>query len=304
MNVRELSAIGFNLVVPQEPTGQSRAVVGWTNPTITYDSQRRIDREAAMLDGLIRANVIDEPFRAAWQTWYEGNWKPFFAKYAGDDSLIPYGKLGAVASSDAIARETETQSQYLNGFVADYNRQRTRTGQLVPQTRVPPLEQPLVEGDKKESGWTLPWWAWMLGGVAVVGVGYWGYRKYQQAQQAKKTIYEGVLPNLIGPGLAKSAQEANRDPDFGYGYVPAPPTYPMMAPLAPRQPRPEAPPPVTLKTMADYASDPRAAMPVVYRPYEHPHVVPAAPAFRDYDDGGDESHDDDDDDGDEGDYDE
>lgn len=222
--------------------------IGWTAPTVIYDDMRAIKVDADKLDTLIQRFVPEGPFKASWRAWY-ANWNAFFEKYQSD-----LNKLGAILYTDDLAQRVQVYSQELANITADYNQQRQADGQVVPQTTPPPLRDPRTTSDQHEKvGSSLPWWFWVLGTLAAGGLVYYGYRRYQDAQHAKRTIQREVLPGLIGPGLARAASGQDQRV-FRRSLRDVP--LPMMHAKNPEQ----------------LAS----SVGLFYRPYEHPHLVSAS----------------------------
>ena len=229
--------------------------IGFTAPTIIYDKMRSIDTVAKDLGPKIMTFVADPAFLRAWQA-FDAEWTPFFQKYQGESDLP---RVGALFFTDDLNRQTESFRDRINAFHADYQRQRQRSGQPVPPPVAPALPRPPEEGPNappRAGGTGLPWWFWTLFGVGIVGGGYALYRYYQRAQALKAGIREEILPSLIGPRLAAASA---RDPELrsrrDHG-----PTFP--------------------RTLEDFANDPRASRSYVYRPYDHPHVLPVGGSER------------------------
>jgi hypothetical protein len=233
----QAQALGFAAMTGAR-VGQNRrqgvATFGFTAPTIIYEEMRAIDQDAARLDGNVNGFVADANFKASWNGWL-ANWRAFRDRYLDSNAA----KLGAVFYTDDLARQVEIYRQQLSGFYADYARQTSSTGGVVPAIAplaVPPIVPGQKTGPQGESEPLLPWWAWMLIGVGTVGAGYFVYRKYVAAQHTKRTIYREVLPRFIGKPLSRAAEHANSD------------ELPPWAHQAPDEER----------ELADYARDPRA----------------------------------------------
>ncbi len=182
------------------PTAPQAAVFGFTAPTDIYEAMRQIETSAAALDPDIVTNVSDPAFRRAWAAWLL-EWRRFF-----NDN---YRTVKTLLHTDELKLQVETYRLQLLSWYEGYVRQTTTAGQPVPAPRgVPPFKPP--PESEKASGSFLPWWAWVLGGVALVGVGYLGYRKYHELSAKRRAIETEVLPGLIGAPLARAA--AARDP--------------------------------------------------------------------------------------------
>lgn len=183
------------------PSAGGQATVGFTAPTDIYEVMRQIQTSAEALDPDVATNVADAAFRRAWAAWFL-EWRRFFdANYRTFKTLL---------HTDELKAQTETYRLQLLSWYEGYARQTSSGGKPVPAPRGVPPFRPPPEVEKEKSG-SLPWWAWMLGGVALVGVGYLGYRKYHEMQAKKRAIETEVLPGLIGAPLARAA--AARDPE-------------------------------------------------------------------------------------------
>jgi hypothetical protein len=154
-------------------TGNGNQVrIGFTSPTTIYEKMRQMQSFAQALDLNVDQYVSDPVFKSAWRTWYDNTWKPFYEKYAGPNASSQQ-KLGVVFYSDELASQTESYRQQLNNFENDYHRQRTLSGQPVPNvpgTAPDPAPiQALAPG--------LPWYVWVIGGVAITVLGYFAVQK-------------------------------------------------------------------------------------------------------------------------------
>jgi len=177
-----------------------QAGFGFTAPTDIYEVMRQIQTSAAALDPDVITNVADPAFKRAWSAWF-AEWRVFF------DSN--YRTFKTLLHSDELKGQVETYRSQLLSWYEGYQRQVGTDGKPVPTPKgVPPLRPP-PEVEAGKGG--LPWWVWLVGGAALVGVGYLGYRYYQRAQETKRIIHTEVLPGLIGAPLARAA--ASRDPE-------------------------------------------------------------------------------------------
>jgi hypothetical protein len=233
------------------------------SPTLIYDAQRTIERTAQDLGPKIvtyvdRSTPEGASFVAAWEAW-DAQWQPFYAKYQTLE-----GKAGAIADTDNLNRRTEEFRSQLIDLQRRYQTMKQPGGAPVPAPGAPPptpaQDQPAqgswldsLLGQKPGSG--VPWWVWMLGGAALVGGGYLAYQHYQEAQRKKRVLEREVLPALLPAGLARAAAQHD----------------------APRSM-------TGIKTLADYAREaddelpetqpaPGRAESIVYRPYDHPHLL-------------------------------
>lgn len=236
-----------------------RTSFGFTAPTILYEEIRAIDQDATRLDSNVTAYVpLGTPFRASWAAWI-ANWRAFRDKHLDSN----YEKLATLFTTDALAQQIETYRQQLQSLYADYGKLGAGTPALAPPGPVAP---PLVPGQTtspatgKPEPSLLPWWAWMGLGVAAIGGVYWGYRKY------------------VAPKVAKWSGRAAHDPPLRMRRLP-PSSRDELALVQETALYEHAEPdPLSL---AEYASDPRSQQGFCYRPYVHPHLVPAAlPARR------------------------
>lgn len=237
-------------------------VVGFTSPTTIYEKMRSLDREADALNQDVLANVSSDgtsgAYKRAWMAWY-AQWKTFLAKTLDE-------KVGNLLHTDALDAEVDVKRGEFGGFKRDYPLQHRPDGTLVPSPSVPvpaPLPKPGGGGPSSES--ILPWWAWMIGGIAVVGLGYLGYRKYQELTAKRRAIETEVLPGVLGgffgPKTGRSLAKAATARDM------LPPT------VGRRDPSRD---PFNLAFYGDPRNAPAPMpreVPMVYRPYQHPHLA-------------------------------
>lgn len=234
------AATGFGFVTGTAHGGpmthDPRIQIGFVYPTIIYEKMRDIQRSAAALDADITANVADQIFKTSWTGWYE-NWRQFFDKYQSQ-----IAKTEALLHTEELNRQVESYRLQLLGYFEAYRRQHRPDGAPVPPpTAEPPTRAPqeIDPTNLPGSGWSLPWWVWVIGGVAVAGAGYWLYRTYLgKPISIMKSAFHDPSPRYRGLDLSH-----DRDP----GDV----NIPRLPPARARDP---------------YA--------LAYRPYEHPHLVP------------------------------
>jgi hypothetical protein len=179
---------------------------------------KQIDTSARTLDKDVQANVGDPVWRSGWDAWLK-DWRAY---YALTQQLLR--KLFSNPfNTDEIDAQVESYREQLNGWYADYRNQKGRDGRTpVP----PPKGQPPVKGEEEKTGTgsSLPWWFWMVSGIAVVGVSYIVYRKYQEGRSKAAFIHKrapGLLEKYL-PGHGKEAYEytqAGRDTDPNFAYV-------------------------------------------------------------------------------------
>jgi hypothetical protein len=209
---------------------QDNISVGWTAPVSTYEKMRAINLDADRLDRNMNAFVSNVQLRADFNAWL-ANWRVLFNKYAGPDATFGDKFWLGMSSerSDALAQQAAEEDMRLRGFYALYNRERQPNGQPVPNLVDPPVLPPSPSGPLASVG--LPWWFWMVAGVGVVGLGYLGYRKYQEGKAkagVAKKFGRGALTKYLGP-MGEPAYEysqAGRDvgaPNFQVGRDPAAP---------------------------------------------------------------------------------
>lgn len=214
-----LTQVRLNTVEREQQTARARALsappssparIGFTAPTDIYEAMRQIQSSAEALDADVAANVIDPAFRAAWAAWFH-EWRAFFD--------ANYRKLGTILHTDELKAQVESYRSQLLSWYDGYTHQSAPNGAPLPAPHgVPPLRPP-PEAETSGGGSLLPWWAWMLGGVAVVGAGYLAYRHYGEVQAKKRAIEREVLPGLIGAPLARAAAARDADLPFGSGMI-------------------------------------------------------------------------------------
>ncbi len=185
---------------------QPRARIGWTAPNIIYDDLRAMKVDADRLNALVAQSatlgVPDATYRSAWAAWYQ-NFNTFFDKTVGSTFNKAFV---APFETDELAQRVKTASGELNGFVADYNRA-VATVQPTAQMSAPPARDPKVDPPAAAAAGSsnLPWWFWVGATIAVGAGGYFLYQKYLAAQHTKRVLQREVLPELIGPKLARAA---------------------------------------------------------------------------------------------------
>ena len=192
----------------QGQTAPQAARVGWTNPTLTYTQMRRTDFHVQDLDPLIRANGRSDPtFLASWVEWSQNHWRPFYEKYAGPNASS-WDRLGATLDTDELKTQADNFNKQLDEFDRHYRGLRLPNGQPVPQPALgAPSNLPVQPG----SGITLPWWVWMIGGVALVGVTYYGYRKYIRPRLGGDAPAATPAPRLTSAEAAAPNFSFDRD---------------------------------------------------------------------------------------------
>lgn len=174
---------------------------GWTSPSYIYDNMRLVNASAIATDIDITTYSKSESLKAAWKTWFAA-WKAYFEKHQG-----LYQKLGNAFHTDELAAQVEQWRKGLGNLQATYA---AEPGVPTPTNPVPgSFEKP--PEDKKT--FTVPWWAWTLGGVVLVGAGYLVYRQVKEMQAKKEALEKNVLPLLMssqlgpqmGPAMAQAA---------------------------------------------------------------------------------------------------
>lgn len=182
---------------------------GWTSPSLIYDNMRLVNASAIATDLDITTHSKNEALKQAWATWYS-SWKQFFAKHQGI-----YQKLGNAFHTDELAQQVEQWRRSLGNLQATYNAEGS-----VPRLTNPIPEAPFVKPPEEKSSFTVPWWAWTMGGVLLVGAGYMIYRQVKELQAKKEALEKNVLPIVLGaqmgpqlgPAVAQAA--AARDPQM------------------------------------------------------------------------------------------
>lgn len=214
-------------VAPSSPSPST----GFTTPTVIFESQRDINLKADALNADVLKNVTRDVFKAAWKGWYD-NWKTFFAKYQSGTWQGDWNKASTLLYSDDLSAQTEKYRAELIDWYSGYALEKAPDGSaLPPSTTAPPALKPPPKPDGEESGFTIPWWGWMLGGVAVVGGGYLLYQYAMKMKKMRQALDERVLPGVltatmgpVGGQLMGAANYANygRDPMAMATYVQAP----------------------------------------------------------------------------------
>jgi hypothetical protein len=170
----------------------------------------QIKTSADALNEDVMRNVADPAFRQHWADWY-ATWNKYYTDVNGLWSKLFSNPFHA----NEIDRQVESFRLNLLGWYDAYRAQRTQNNIPVPA----PSGQPPTPGkepgkDTVTSG--LPWWFWLLSGIAVVGVSYLVYRKVQEGKAKAAYAHKyapGILTRYLGP-LGKPAYEytqAGRD---------------------------------------------------------------------------------------------
>ena len=149
------------------PAVMTRSVLapsaGYTSPDVIRDKMANVDQSAQNLDASVEANItVENPFREKWHRWLIG-WDAFNAEWSGTAPTI-------YLHSDEVNARVESYKNELKGWYDDYGRQKGLDGK--------PVQKP--EGSPPGGAAFVPTWAWIVGGLAVAGAGYAGYRYLQK----------------------------------------------------------------------------------------------------------------------------
>ena len=136
---------------------------GYTSPDVIRDKMANVDQSAQNLDASVEANItVENPFREKWHRWLIG-WDAFNAEWSGTAPTI-------YLHSDEVNARVDSYANELKGWYADYATQKGLDGK--------PVKKP--DGSPPGGPAFVPTWAWILGGLAVAGAGYAGYRYIQK----------------------------------------------------------------------------------------------------------------------------
>ena len=177
---------GLSVLLNPQPSVYPR--IGWTWPSATRDVMDQIHQSAHGLDLAVKANVRDAVFLNAWDAWNEA-WNDFYEKNAGRN-------VAKLFYTDELARTVEGYRVNLLNWHQDYARQRRPDGSPVPPAGAQPPVRPTPE-DPARRGFDIPWWAWALGGTAVIGVGYLAYQRVRELRAKREVIEKKVLPGVL-----------------------------------------------------------------------------------------------------------
>jgi hypothetical protein len=203
----------------QAATGKTfvgaRASVGFVPPTLIYDQMRSIEAASVALLGDYQRNVSPtDPMRQAYENWRTNVWLPFFTKHTST-----FGKLSNVLDTDTLMAQTEARSNELEGFRRQYTTLVTPGGTPVPPPTGPSVAPPppIPNAPTPAPSWwpsflpkvEVPWWAWVLGGAALVGGGYLAVkawkRTHEEVGRQRQEVFR-MLPALMGaPAIAHDA---------------------------------------------------------------------------------------------------
>jgi len=185
-------------------------VVGYSKPGTIFSRMDLINTQAQTLDAHIRESVAaNTAWRQGWNKWLT-EWNTFIATFAGPNASY-WSRAGTLTPSgnDAFVSRVNIEEGQLDKFNQEYNAMAgVQYVEPLPDTSV------MTTG---VGGSMLPWWFWVMGGIALVGVGYVVYRKVQEGR-AKYTYARkqapGLLKSFLGPELGQKAydyHEAGRD---------------------------------------------------------------------------------------------
>lgn len=184
---------------------------GWTTPAIIYTRMDEIDVHANALNAAISQNVRRADFITHWNDWLN-RWKKFYEAYQTTSK-----RMAAPFFTDELASQVESFRIQLGEFQAAYDAEGDGSFPAVPGTPPRPPNPPAPE-PKDASGiakLSVPWWLWVLGGVAVAGGAYYVYGRIQYAREKNKQL-QRMLPSVmmaegVPPPLAQLAAPIERD---------------------------------------------------------------------------------------------
>lgn len=199
---------------------QARAMVGWTRPGDSFSRLDVLNTDAVRLNANMIAFISPGPLMSGWSAWFT-EFDRLYQTFAGPHAS-KLQQANVITHSDEFAQRVTTEEEQYRSFLAEYNNQRLSNGQPVPQL------VPRIPGPPQAFGWTIPWWAWMLGGVAVVGVGYLGYLQYIKTRNTRRAIdkelprlLDSLLPkggHSLGKVVAETSPARDFDRDMSYDY--------------------------------------------------------------------------------------
>ena len=226
-------------------------IFGVTSPATILNRLTEVDTAVQTTNAAINLKPPVGPqgadFLDRWKDWYD-RWNQFVANQRSLANLL--SPAAWLAQSDETAREIEARARQHDQLRNEY----VHLGGQVIGPDVPPIPPP-------KSSWSVPWWVWTLGGVAIVGIGYYAYRTYIGKPLE---IARGLKGRDQASGFRPQARGGENDRPVIYvreGSPEPPASYPTGIPLS----------------VEDVAVHPMPAQQrIVYRPYQHPHVVAGA----------------------------
>ena len=197
--MKEHVRVGTAVLERQAYAQANQTSVGWTSPTIFYERMRSLDPAIQELNTLIGNYISRQAFRDSWKAYY-AQWTKFYA-----ESQEWQRKLTGpqIFENEAYGQQVEDFRRRYETYRAGYEAERNEKGEA-PPTPVTPTPRP-DQRTPSDSGIQIPWWVWMLGGVALVGGGYWIYKKALVVRDARREI-DRALPDTLG-GLMPGGHE-------------------------------------------------------------------------------------------------
>ncbi len=170
------------------------------SPSTTYERMHQIDAAASALNLDILANVASPTFLSSWAAWLT-NWKAFYAKTIPGfwDTLLGRPLLN-LWRADEIATSTNVYSAQLQTWRDDYTKQLNANGQLVPPPTGPGAPGPVMPPGGA-AGWSVPIWAWVVGGTVMTAVGYSVYKTWGQVSRratSDRVFLESTVRKQLG----------------------------------------------------------------------------------------------------------
>jgi hypothetical protein len=170
---------------------------GLSSPRIFADQMKSLDDAIGELKVMVETYVVRTVFKDSFNSFYN-QWMKFYQ----DAQTVSSRTTIQIFDSEAFGLQIEDFRRRYIGFKDGYSKETDADGKplnapkLITPAPIPPQPDEQKKEEKKP-GWTLPWYVWMLGGVVIVGGGYWVYKKALVVRDARREI-DKALPSTLG----------------------------------------------------------------------------------------------------------
>lgn len=224
------SNMGMDVIAGSGPS------TGFTPPTVLWERMRDVDNGVEALNRAIQALPTKrQAFLSTWMAWYK-HWKDLVARY---DSVT--AKAAAVTYSDELASEIEQKRIELHNWEDAYRRERPEgapENPPIPGMPTKPPNAPEVKGPSWMPKLEVPWWVWVIGAGAFVGLGALIYHRVKNPEwrgRVSETSSRYGLPGVAKiesarghveeKAMAAAGSAVGRDPAEDIRYAYGMPTY-------------------------------------------------------------------------------
>lgn len=187
----------------------NRSSTGWTSPTVLYDRMNALDPAIQELQTLVQTYIVRTTFKDSWNDFY-AQWNKFYNESKETVRRLTGPQILENKNYEATIETFRLRYEgYKAGYVAEKSMQNGPLPTPITPTPPPPPpsdDKPPSPNKKDDGGIKIPWWVWMLGGVAVVGGVYWIYKKSLVVRDARRTI-DRALPGTLGALMPAGGRE-------------------------------------------------------------------------------------------------